>query len=185
MAEIRDRVNDVEWPAHAGQHSGTAGPARISVRPARPGDAATLAPRLRPADLREIEAAVGRDPLAVLRQGIARSEPSLAIVDQADRPVALFGVVPDPATEQVGQVWLLASDELARHSLSFLRQSGEWVDRLHRRYRTLWNHVDARNELHMRWLEWCGFSRVGLIQEFGVQKRPFYEFERADGRAGR
>jgi len=150
----------------------------IDIRLAKGGDADDLAPKLREADLQEIQANLGEDPLIVLERGVAWSDPCYAIVDEEDRPLALFGAVPDPHRAEVGMVWLLASDELVKHPFFVLRNSRKWIERLHRRYRVLWNFVDARNEVHIRWLKWCDFTFLRKVDAYGFEQRPFYEFER-------
>lgn len=155
------------------------------VRRAREEDAAELARTLRRADLREIEASSGEDPLVVLSRGVAASAPCRAVADGRGRPVALFGVVPDARAPDVGLVWLLASERLAEHPFFVLRRSREWVEELQRRYRVLWNYIDARNELHLRWLLWCGFAPLRRVERHGVEGRPFYEVERVRGAEAR
>ena len=150
----------------------------IQVRFARDADARELAPRLRPADLQEINANLGEDPLVVLERSIAISDPCYAVVDEEDKPMALFGAAPDTGDEEIGMVWLLGSNELIAHPYYVLRNSREWIERLQQRYRVLWNCVDARNEVHIRWLKWCGFEFIRLIEQYGVEQRPFYEFQR-------
>jgi hypothetical protein len=85
-------------------------------------------------------------------------------------------VNPDPRQEDAGLIWLLGSDELVRYSYVFLRQCRAWITKLHARYEILWNCVDARNEVHVRWLVWCGFTILETIEEYGVERRPFYGF---------
>jgi hypothetical protein len=148
------------------------------VRPALLDDAAQLAPTLREADQQEIKANLGDDPLLVLERGIAQSDLCYAVIDDEDKRLALFGVVPDTEDKDVGLVWLLGSDELSKHSFFVLRNTRKWLEVLHQRYRVLWNHIDARNELHIRWLQWSGFTVLRRVEEFGVEQRPFYEFER-------
>lgn len=150
----------------------------IKVRPAVCKDAANLAPRLRKADLQEIKANLGLDPLILLDRGIKESDPCYSVVNESDTPLALFGVVPDTGDEEVGLVWLLASDELEHHPFFVLRNTRKWVDILHRQYRMLWNHIDARNEMHIRWLRWSGFTLLRRVEKYGVEQRPFYEFEK-------
>ena len=153
----------------------------IRVRPAVAADAALLAPKLRAADLRELAAASKETPLSLLEHGIASSNPCYAIVDTHDAPIALFGASPDTRRANAGLVWLLASDELVKYSLVFLRHGRTWLDRLHERYELLWNYVDARNEEHIRWLQWCGFTFLRRVEEHGVERRPFYQFARRRG----
>lgn len=151
----------------------------IQVRLARPGDADELAPHLREADLLEIKANLGENPLIVLERGIASSDPCYAAMNEEREVMALFGVVPDSCTDGVGMIWLLGSDDLLAHSFYFLRHCREWIEKLHERYGILWNYVDARNEIHIRWLEWCDFTLIKLIERHGVEQRPFYEFTKA------
>lgn len=153
----------------------------ITVRPARTGDAESLAGRLRDADRREIQAFSGREPLEELRRGLARSDPALALVDERDMPLALFGVAPARDRPGVGYVWLLGSAELAPRRVAFLRLSRPWVARLQERYPVLTNCVDARNTVHLRWLRWCGFTLTRLVPEYGAERRPFYEFRKVRG----
>lgn len=150
----------------------------LQARPATATDADHLAPRLRETDLNEIQAATGEAPLVALERSLAISEPCYAIVDEHDEAVALFGVVPDAnaPVDDAGIVWLVGSRDLLEHSFAFLRNCREWVRRLHQPYRLLWNCVDIRNEVHIRWLKWCGFTLHTLIEEYGVERRPFYEF---------
>jgi hypothetical protein len=150
----------------------------VEIRPARLEDAEELAPKLRDADLREIQASVHDKPLALLQKGIKLSEPCFAVVDGLDRVIALFGVVPDTEDEDVGLIWMLASDELVDHQTRFIRESRVWIEELQGRFPVLWNFVDARNDVHIRWLLWCGFSLVQRIESYGVEKRPFLRFER-------
>jgi hypothetical protein len=153
-------------------------PPALDLRAARLGDVKKLNSRLRLADSLEIQAATLEDSSVVLEQGFAWSDPCYTIIGDRNEPLAMFGVIPDPLDAKVGRIWLLGSDDLAKHSRTFLRHSRAWVDRLQQRYPTLWNCVDARNEVHIRWLKWCGFTFLRRIEEYGVERRPFYEFER-------
>ena len=152
----------------------------LRVRSARSADVSRLAPKLRQADREEIRAATGEAPGEVLERGFYCSDPCYSIVDGCDEPLALFGVVPKDGG--AGIVWLLGSDELLAYPVAFSRLSRSWIDRLHERYSVLWNRVDARNQVHVRWLQWCGFTIHRTIAAFGVECRPFHEFSR--GRDG-
>jgi hypothetical protein len=150
----------------------------ITVRHAESRDAPRLASRLRTADLREIQSHVAEDPSAHIERSIIHSNPCYTIWDYNGTPIAVFGVIPDSREDGVGKIWMLASSILASHRYVFLKHSKEWIERLHQRYQVLWNYVDARNDMHIRWLKWCGFSFVRLIDEHGVDRLPFWEFEK-------
>lgn len=146
----------------------------IHLREAREEDGAWLARRLREADRNELCAISDEDPEYTLFQGIRSSVPCRAVVDHLDKPVALFGVNPDGPDSETGLVWLLGTDELSRYSYVFLRHCLRELEDLHRHYSLLWNFVDARNHLHLRWLMWAGFRKVRAVPAYGREKRRFF-----------
>lgn len=146
----------------------------LSLRLSRTGDIADLTPRLRKADLEEIAASGWENPSAPLWAGYVESQPCYSIVDASDRPVAVFGVVPSGDPE-VGYVWFLGSDDIQFHRSQFLRRCREVLDNLHQKHPLLTNAVYSRNEVHIKWLRWLGFSFLRALKKNG---QPFYEFAR-------
>lgn len=131
------------------------------VRAYRPGDECDLAPRLREADLREIELfGAGRDPMELLREGAEQSVPSCTIIGNIGFVAGMFGVVPED--DGFGKVWLVGSDELVTPPLSrqFLRECRKFLAAMEPHYLALGNHIDARNTLHIKWLQWMGFTFI-------------------------
>jgi len=97
------------------------------------------------------------------------------IVNSENKPVAIFGI--NDVGNNVGAIWLLATDKLKDIQYSFLRENKKVIDFLNTKYKILWNFVDCRNSLHIRWLKWCGFKFINK-QNYGVLNKPFYEFIR-------
>lgn len=145
------------------------------VRLATQDDVDYLTPRLRQADLDEIAANTGSPPGQALHRGFEDSTQCYVGVTD-NLPFIIFGAV--PITEGVGAVWALGSDDLLKARTAFLRQSRMWVNVLHGEYPLLFNYVDARNAVHIRWLKWLGFTFVNKHPEFGVARLPFFEFVR-------
>lgn len=146
------------------------------VRPATVQDALELAPKLRQADLREVKAASGQSPEAVLLCGVSYGRPCLSFVDPEGNLAGMFGVTPTGVPE-IGVVWLLSSDAVERYPMHFLRRCKPWVEKFNDMYPILTNFVDQRNEVHVRWLRWLGFKFLRLV-EYGVEQLPFYEIVR-------
>lgn len=143
------------------------------VRPSEEGDAESLAPRLRAADVAEIEAAGIESPIEALRHGFAHSmQPLTVVVD--DEPAAMFGVVRE-CNHDIGRIWLLGTDGLFSVRVKFARQSRPWLAHVARPFRVVTNYVDMRNEVHVRWLRWCGARFTG-IENRGPRGLPFLEF---------
>lgn len=97
------------------------------------------------------------------------------ICNRIDNPVAMFGVV--PISKISGSVWLLGSNELPKIKTAFLRHSKQEVIKLNNTYPHLFNIIDSRNHLHVRWIKWCGFKIIG---ETKVNNIKFYEFCRVN-----
>lgn len=152
-----------------------------SVRKSVGADVFVLASRLRSADLQEIRALRGSTPIeTVLQDGYRFSEPCLTgTLD--NKPVVMFGVAPIFDRDQVlkiGSIWLLGTDAISEQiPTSFLRWSKKMLPVLTQPYDVVFNIVDKRNEVHVKWIKWLGFSFIREIP-IGVNGEPFYEFAR-------
>lgn len=151
----------------------------LTARRAKLADAYYVASRLRGADKAELDALGHTDYLQPLLQGIAQSDPCYTIITPDERPCAIFGVMP-VSTPEFGVVWLLGTDEVTANGRDFLRQSSRWMKRMHKKYAVLYNHVDYRNKVHLRWLKWIGCSFTNVIN-LGPDKLPFKEFVHLKG----
>ena len=134
-----------------------------------------LAPRLRTSDKKEILASVGLTPYEAMMIGYLENVIVFTIVNKNNEPVAIFGI--NDVGQNVGAIWLLATDKLKDIQYSFLRENKKVIDFLNTKYKILWNFVDCRNSLHIKWLKWCGFKFINK-QNYGVLNKPFYEFIR-------
>jgi hypothetical protein len=99
-----------------------------------------------------------------------------AVVAPDGEVIALCGVVATP-TPGVGSVWMVGTKAISRHRTRFLREGRKWLDVKFSDYRCLGNFVDARNELHIRWLKHLGFTFADPIPygPFGLPFIPFYK----------
>lgn len=148
----------------------------IEVHQTVPKDVDSLAPRLRQADIDEIRAASGLDPETALT--LSRQVSSMCFTVFGDgKQIAMFGVRPEE-NPSIGRIWMLGSEEIHDHRFGFLRRSKSWVDFLQDRYPILYNYIDARNSVHIRWLHWLGFSFINEEQNYGFEQRLFYQFVR-------
>ena len=131
-----------------------------------------LAPRLRRTDKEEILAGIGATPYHALLIGYFECAVVFTIVNPKNKPVGIFGV--RDCEDGTGIIWLLATDELAKIQIAFLKECREVVKVLNKKYKILWNFVDCRNQLHIKWLKWCGFKFINK-KNYGVLNKPFYE----------
>jgi hypothetical protein len=146
----------------------------ISIIPATHDHAAIVAATMRPADLAEVLASGGHDPLTALTRSISLSTHSWAgLVD--GQAAALFGVGPASLASGIGCPWFLGSTLLDAHPRPMLSMSRDWLDRIAQLYPHLENHVDARNRRAVRWLSWLGFS-LHPAAPHGPHGLPFHRF---------
>lgn len=154
---------------------------KVWAREASLQDVHDVAQKLRAADAREIRA-MGFEPELGLEMSWRSSTQRYTMVTPEGVPIGMFGVGPAHHISELvgastGCVWMVGSDEIKKVKVPFLRGCEQWLDLLHRDYGVLWNWADARNNLHLRWLEWLGFKIIGTAP-IGVAGELFHQFIR-------
>lgn len=139
------------------------------VRPATLEDCAFLAPRLRQADVTEMQALDGSDPYRGLVESLSASHIA-NVIEHDGVPFAIYGGAPDDMCSDctVGISWLLGTDDLKRHSTWFIRNCRRLLDEVHEVFPTLHNYADVRNTVHLRWLRWSGFTLGETVPRNGT-----------------
>ena len=149
------------------------------VRPAVLQDAALVADGMRQEDIDEVQAQSGCSPRGGLLYCYFMSKPCMTMVSRHGEPVTMWGVVPEGET--AGRIWMLGRQAMLEDSSDkhyFLRESKIQLEKLHEQYPVLFNVVDARNEVHVRWIQWMGFTFIRKHPQWGPEGRLFYEFVR-------
>lgn len=130
------------------------------VRPAKEADCLWISQHLRDADRKECEL-WGTDPLQSLRTGLEYSLQPLSVIGPSGNAAAIFGVAP---AKPDSTIWLLGTEELFTFPTTFLRQSSMWIDHIteplksYHGVKGVANWVDLRNDKHVEWLKWLGFT---------------------------
>ncbi len=148
------------------------------LKPATLGEAIALSQDLRPEDEAEIRAMSGHEPVVSLSHGVQFSDLPTTIMDEDGSILGMFGAVSMGNQPRVGAVWMLCSPKILKYRRRFAKESRQWIEAMHQRYDLLWNVVDERNTVHIRWLQWCGFTFINRHETLGVEKVPFLEFVR-------
>ena len=133
-------------------------------------DVCELAPNLRSEDKREVNT-LGKTSEQALLSGYLLGRVCRSIINNYGQVVGMYGVV--PADDKTGLVWMLGSDKLKKIKIPFLKESRTEVEKMNILLPHLWNIIDSRNELHLKWIKWCGFKIIG---ERMVNNVKFYEF---------
>lgn len=113
----------------------------------------------------------------------------LDAIEVSDQPVSvtekgvvicMFGAAPvgNSRAAHAGSPWLLGSDRVAHYARPLIEDGRRYVEALQRQYPLLFNYVDARNRLSMKWLNHLGFTLADEPVPFGINREPFYYFER-------
>lgn len=148
------------------------------VRKAAISDATSVGPNLRAADRNELAALTKQSPVSVIEDGINDSPNSYTVcLRDGDTPCAVFGVNESGDTD-IGVVWCLGTDDLFRIALKFLRNSKWWVNELHKKHKVLFNVIDSRQTVYIKWLKWLGFTFVRTFEKYGLENRRFLLFIR-------
>ncbi len=130
----------------------------LYLKPSVSEDATFLGPRLREADKEELQADWGETPLsAIIDFGIKISDTCWTIHNE-ENPVAIFG-------NKQGSLWMVATPDLLKDSMEFLRESEGIIQQLQDTYGTLTAISHNKNTEHHRWLRWLDFSERGSVKE--------------------
>lgn len=147
----------------------------VIVQPVTQDDVINLVNNLREADRLEIEATTDEDVLEAVEQTV-ESSPQVAMAGYANGElVCIFGVATPFILTDQGTPWCLFTPNVEKYRHLFLRQSKPYVELMLEHYKTLFNFVDCRNTLAIRWLKWLGF-KFGEPVPYGVQGLDFYPF---------
>lgn len=90
--------------------------------------------------------------------------------------VALAGI--NPHDDMTAQIWMIATDDLEKHGIEFLRNCRAFVKEITLGYGLLYNWVMEENEVHVKWLKWLGFTFIKRHPTFGAAGVPFLTFVR-------
>ena len=138
-------------------------------------DCLTLGKKLRKDDQEEIKALANLKGTQALILGLTYSHLCYSIFTKDDVICGMFGVQGEIGKDAT--IWMLASDEIEEITIPFLRQNKAVINFINQLHPILHNVVDARNELHIKWLKWCGFNFINK-QNIGYENKPFYTFIR-------
>lgn len=128
----------------------------VKIRKADNFDASWMASRLRKSDEAELKAATpGEEIVDILLTGIMYSDPAY-VLDYYEDPVLMFGVIPHESREDTGIIWAVGTDNVRKVRREIVKFTREWLKNLGVGYKYLTNMVDARNTVHIRWLQWAG-----------------------------
>lgn len=147
----------------------------VTVVPASMFHVKHMAPRVRQADRDEMYAASLSTPEEALERGLERSTKAWAALFDGE-VACIFGVAPGTSLSGVGYPWMLGTDLVDKHQVTFLRGCAKYVDDMAADFDSLVNYVDARNTKAIRWLKWLGF-RIEEAKPAGILRMPFHRFE--------
>lgn len=105
------------------------------------------------------------------------SESVWAARDEHRRAWAIAGVT-ESAWPGIGIPWLIGTEKFREvHGAWIARNAKRLVDEMHARgFHVLMNFADPRNEAHMRFLRWAGFSLLPPTTKFARDGAPFVGF---------
>ena len=144
------------------------------VRTAELKDALVLSKTMRKQDREEIYASDKVSPLeALVLPFTIKNARNYSIMGVGDEGViGMFGCTPCDDAEY-GCAWLLSSEVILKHSKQFLKESPYWATTMGQGYKYLYNFVDRRNWVSLKWLQYLGFEVKEEFPEYGFTKIPF------------
>ena len=146
-------------------------------RTAKVDDVYVLYPKIREVDVEEVKATIGLNIKDGLMASYQTSDETYTMVADDGDLVGMFGLT-KTADPLISVVWMLCTERLPQYSKTFIKLSKQWVIEQNKKHSILMNYVDARNITSIKWLKHLGFVLIKRVEEFGIGKKPFYEFVR-------
>lgn len=129
---------------------------------------------LRKADMDELRAATGKHPWDALKFSVLHSNEftDISYEDETGEIINVFGLA---SSQGIGIPWMLASPRLTKYQKLLMSYSKRIIEEMLFLFPLLLNHVDSRNEVHIRWLQHMGFKFTGVEYAInGIMFRQFY-----------
>lgn len=127
-----------------------------------------IASNLRPEDRREIIEGYGIEPTMSVPLDSLKGFCRYFTVPNGEN-AGIVGIIDD-------KIWMLCTPAIHQYPLTFAREAKRFIDSRTESY--LWNVVDKRNTVHIKLLEFLGFT---LHEEllFGPNNLPFIRFSKS------
>jgi len=167
------------------------------IKPTVLADIICLERHARAEDRREVEDLSGKSLGDNLTFALQHARPCLTARTRKGELLGIFGIVPIGEDQEAvsaqartgntksGAIAFVGTDAITQNKRALLRGSRDVLAYLEAKsdYGFLFNVVDARNEIHISWLKWLGFSMIRLIQGYGAAKIPVIEFAKVTKRS--
>ncbi len=136
-------------------------------------DIVDLTLNLRKADRLEVETITGsNDIYNKLKDSILKSNYAKSFL--VDNKVAgIYGVSNSPYNNHIGYPYLLCTNELYKLKKTFIKNCIDRVNEMQSKFPVLFNYIDSRNILHLKWIKYCGFK---IINDKYFNNVKFYGF---------
>ena len=140
---------------------------------AKPEHAKFIAENMRQADVHEVWASSKHTPIEAIVTSMSLSQETWVGLGDGE-PIIIVGIVKQDMFNR-GVPWMLGTDALPPFTRPFLRYVKELQKRWLDECSFLFNYVDARHTVSVRWLQWMGFE-VMEAEPFGPYNMPFHNF---------
>jgi hypothetical protein len=146
----------------------------IIVKKSKHADVNLLKDNLRVEDINEIWNSNHSTPSTALNKGLQISRACFTAWKD-DKPIAMFGVVPQNINPKIGVVWLLGSDDMLKHKKQVIKVGRIFVESLLREFVTLMNYVSSDNKKAIKFLKMLG-AEFWDPRPYGIEKKMFSLF---------
>lgn len=153
--------------------------ANFSYHKATLADAHEIAKRMRTEDRIEIVGMIGDNIEQEVEYCIASSEQ--AYVCECDGvPLAAFGVVRTSPFENIGLIWMLSTEETAKHKIYTGKWTKKGIQAFLKDWDYLYNYVNKGNDETIKWIKWL-CAKIYPAEPYGLYGRLYHKFTFGEG----
>tara|TARA_A100001515_G_scaffold145075_1_gene151786 strand:- start:8564 stop:9085 length:522 start_codon:yes stop_codon:yes gene_type:complete len=148
---------------------------RLSLKKASLADVEPIANNMRMSDRQELTM-LEVEPLQALVYPWTQKNTTTYTIFADSLPIAMLGTGWDGSLLNHAKVWMLATKDLKKHSIPFLKGSRDVVKLLQGSYDLIYNYVPVSDHETIEWLLWCGFYFESEVVK--INSYPFLKFIR-------
>lgn len=148
---------------------------KVLVKRATAEDVEEVIRNIRDADRLEIESATGKPYDEVLR-GLPKLCDEMWAGFADGKCGVLFGFQKPTFVSEHTVAWLISTKMVDAEAITFIRNSKKVFGLMCKGHEYLFNFVDSRNKLAIRWLKWLGFT-IYDPEPYGARGELFHKFD--------
>tara|TARA_R100001443_G_scaffold16036_1_gene25844 strand:+ start:5616 stop:6164 length:549 start_codon:yes stop_codon:yes gene_type:complete len=129
----------------------------LTLRPSKMKDVMPVYENMRITDMRECYMC-GVDPMKALMISFKDDDAFGYTIEWDGKPIAMCGVTPHIYEKNIGQIWLLGTEDIEKVQYSFYKHSKKIMQMMLKSFDIVENYIPKTHVKSINWITWLGFQ---------------------------